>query len=104
MTLAEFLSTSPSPAEMQGQYIVASKELRDALLAKQATLTTNHHITPVLLTDGRYAARCMMLTATGTGKIFNPIFQLLDQGTLMAAEVVDAETLKALLPVEEGEI
>jgi hypothetical protein len=103
-TLAEFLATQPSLAELQSNWIVASKELRDALLAKQATLTTNHIVNPVELTDGRYGACCDVLSASGDGHIFNPLFQLLDQGNLMVTEVVDTAAFKALLPEPTEEI
>jgi len=103
-TLSELLSTLPTPSELKDKWIVASKELRDTLVAKQETLNTNHHVSPVELTDGRWGACCDLLSATSGGQIFNQLFTALDQTDLMACEVVDTATFKALLPVVEEPI
>ena len=103
MTPLEYLATNPSAAEAKQKFLLFPAELRDAMLAKQNTLTTNHHITPVLLTDGRYGACCDLLTEVGEGGIYRELFALLDMEALNAAELVDKEEFISLLPTPTDE-
>ena len=103
MTPLEYLATNPSAAEAKLKFLIFSVELRDAMLAKQDTLTTNHHISPVLLTDGRYGACCDLLTEVGVGGIYHALFSILDLDALNTALLVDKPEFMALLPVNDGD-
>ena len=98
MTPLEYLATNPTYAEAKEKFLLFSVELRDTLLAKQATLGTDHNITPRLLSDGRYGVRCDLLTAIGEGEIYHDIFALLDMDALNTAELVEKAEFDALLP------
>ena len=104
MTPLEYLATNPTYAEAKEKFLVFSVELRDVLLAKQDTLNTNHKISPVLLSDGRYGACCDLLTAIGEGEIYHDIFALLDMAALNTAELVEKAEFIALLPEPTEEI
>jgi len=98
MTNTEFLATNPTYAEAKDKFLLFSVELRDTLLAKQATLNTDHNITPRLLSDGRYGVCCDLLTAIGEGEIYHNIFALLDPDALNTADRVEKAEFEALLP------
>ena len=68
--------------------------------AKQDDIETNHLITPVELTDGRYGIRALTLTECGEGGIFNEIFSL-STAIFHTADLVDMTEMVALLPVYE---
>ena len=99
MTPLEYLATNPTPSEAKEKFLLFPLELRDAMLAKQDTLTTSHKISPVLLTDGRYGACCDLLTEVGVGGVYHELFQLLDMDALNTAELVEKADFIALLPV-----
>ena len=73
------------------------------MVAKQDTLTTHNHISPVLLIDGRYGACCDLSTEVGAGGIYHELWEMLDQAKLEEGEVVDKAAFLALLPPEPEE-
>ena len=98
MTPSEYLATNPTPEELSYNYLLIPAELRDSMLAKQDTLTTHNHISPVLLIDGRYGACCDLYTEVGAGGIYHELWEMLDQAKLEECEVVDKAAFLALLP------
>jgi hypothetical protein len=98
MTPLEYFATNPSIDSLRDNWLLLSAETRDTLIAKQDTLTTNHRISPVLLTDGRYGVCCDIKSGMGPGQIYYGIFSILDLDLLDEAERVDTQTFKALLP------
>ena len=101
MTPLEYLATNPTYEEAKEKFLVFSAELCAAMLTKQDTLTTAHHMSPALLPDGRYGACCVLLTAIDEGEIYHDIWELLDKAALNTAELVDKSEFMALLPTEE---
>ena len=104
MTPSEYIATNPTAEEHSQNFLLFSKELRDALLAKQDTLVTSNFISPVLLTDGRYGACCDLMTEVGVGGIFKKIYDLLDKAALDTALVVGKAEFLALIPPAPEEI
>jgi hypothetical protein len=104
MTPSEYLETNPTAEEHSYNYLLIPAELRDSMIAKQDTLTTHNHISPVLLIDGRYGACCDLYTEVGVGGIYHQIWEMLDKAKLEECEVVDKAAFLALLPQPEPEI
>ena len=98
MTPSEYLATNPTAEEHSYNYLLIPAELRDSMIAKQDTLTTSNHISPVLLIDGRYGACCDLYTEVGAGGIYHELWEMLDQAKLEECEVVDKAAFLALLP------
>ena len=104
MTPSEYLLTNPTAEENSYNYLLMPAELRDSMLAKQATISTNNHINPVALTDGRYGSCCDIYNEVGVGGIYHQIWEMLDQAKLEECEVVDKAAFLALLPQPEPEL
>ena len=103
MTPSEYLETNPTAEEHSYNYLLIPAELRDSMIAKQDTLTTSNHISPVLLIDGRYGACCDLYTEVGAGGIYHELWEMLDEAKLEECEVVDKAAFLALLPPEPEE-
>jgi hypothetical protein len=101
MTPSEYIATNPTPAEAAQNFLLFSKDLRDAMIAKQDTIATRNVISPVLLSDGRYGACCDLLTEVGGSGIFKEIYDLLDKDALDTALVVGKAEFLALIPPAE---
>ena len=101
MTPSEYIATNPTAADAAQNFLLFSKELRDAMLAKQDTIATRNVISPVLLSDGRYGACCDLLTEVGGSGIFKEIYDLLDKDALDTALVVGKAEFLALIPPTE---
>ena len=97
----DYIATNPSIEDMQSKALLFSAALYHAMQAKQGNIDTNHLITPVLLTDGRYGICCDILSETGSGHIFSEIFGALDTAALNTAEIADMSELVELLPAPE---
>ena len=97
----DYIASNPSVEDMQSKALLFSAALHDAMQAKQGNIDTNHLVTPVLLTDGRYGICCDILSETEEGHIFHELFSVLDMAILNTADLVDMTELVALLPVEE---
>jgi hypothetical protein len=97
----DYIATNPSIEDMQSKALLFKASLYHAMHAKQGNIDTNHLVSPVLLTDGRYGICCDILSETGEGHIFHELFGVLDKAILNTAELVDMTELVALLPVEE---
>ena len=104
MTPSEYIATNPTAEESSQNFLLFSKELRDAMIAKQDTIVTRNFISPVLLSDGRYGACCDLLTEVGGGGIFKEIYDLLDKDALDTALVVGKAEFLALIPPAPEEI
>jgi hypothetical protein len=103
MTPLEFLATNPTLAEAEGKAIIASKELRDDLLAKQSSIDVTDKITPVLLSDGRYGVGFEVMLDISEGETYHALFSIIDMAALNTADLVDTATFKALLPLTPTE-
>ena len=101
MTPSEYIATNPTAAEAAQSFLLFSKDLRDAMIAKQDTIATRNVISPVLLSDGRYGACCDLLTEVGGSGIFKEIYDLLDKDALDTALVVGKAEFLALIPPAE---
>ena len=101
MTPSEYIATNPTAAEAAQSFLLFSKDLRDAMIAKQDTIATRNVISPVLLSDGRYGACCDLLTEVGGSGIFKEIYDLLDKDALDTALVVSKAEFLALIPPAE---
>ena len=97
----DYIASNPSIEDMQSKALLFSAALYHAMQAKQGNIDTNHLVTPVLLTDGRYGICCDILSETEEGHIFHELFSVLDMAILNTAELVDMTELVALLPVVE---
>ena len=97
----DYIATNPSIEDMQSKALLFSAALHDAMQVKQGNINTNHLITPILLTDGRYGICCDILSETGSGRIFSEIFGALDTAALNTAEIADMSELMELIPVPE---
>ena len=97
----EYIASNPSNEDMASKALLFSAALNDAMQAKQGNIETNHLITPVLLTDGRYGIRALTFTECNEGGIFAELFGVLDTAILNTAEIVDMSELMELLPAPE---
>ena len=97
----DYIASNPSIEDMQSKALLFPAALHDAMQAKQGNIDTNHLVSPVLLTDGRYGICCDILSETEEGHIFHELFSVLDMAILNTGELVDMTELVALLPVEE---
>ena len=100
----DYIASNPSTEDMASKALLFSAALNNAMQAKQGNIDTNHRITPVELTDGRYGIRALTLTECNEGGIFHKLFSVLDTAILNTAELVDMSEMVALLPVYEEEI
>lgn len=102
MTPFEYIASNPTLEDSRSKWLVFSPELAADLAAKQASVVaqtkTVHRITPLRLTDGRYAVKCDLVTEI-QGGVFTAHFQSLDQGKLAQATVEDDATIRPLIPV-----
>ena len=101
MTPLEYIASNPSTEDMSSKALLFSAAMNDAMQAKQGNIDTNHRITPVELTDGRYGIRALTFTECAEGGIFYELFSTLDPAVLDTAELVDMSEMVALLPEPE---
>jgi hypothetical protein len=101
MTPLEYIASNPSIEGMASKALLFSAALNNAMQAKQGDIDSNHRITPVLLTDGRYGIRALTFTECAEGGIFHELFSTLDPAALNTAELVDMSEMVALLPEPE---
>jgi hypothetical protein len=101
MTPLEYIATNPSYAEARTKWLVFSPALKDAMLAKQDTIQTSHRISPIELTDGRWAVCCDLVTEINGG-VFTPLFAALDQAALNTATIIEQSEFETLLPEPEN--
>ena len=100
----DYIESNPTIEDMQSKALLFSATLHDAMQVKQGNIDTNHLITPVLLTDGRYGICCDVLSETGEGHIFHELFSVLDKALLNTGELVDMSDLMELIPEPEEEV
>ena len=96
----DYIESNPSIEDMQSKALLFSAALYNAMRAEQGNIDTNHLVSPVLLTDGRYGVGCDILSETGEGHIFHELFSVIDKAVLNTGELVDMAELVALLPLE----
>ena len=97
----DYIATNPSVEDMASKALLFSAALNSAMQAKQGNNNTNHRITPVELTDGRYGIRALTFTECNAGGIFRELFGSLDTAIFNTAEIVEMSEMVALLPVDE---
>ena len=98
MTPLDYIATNPSTEDMASKALLFSAALNDAMQAKQGNVDTNHRITPVELTDGRYGIRALTFTECNAGGIFYRLFSSLDTAIFNTAELVEMSEMVALIP------
>ena len=98
MTPLDYIASNPSTEDMESKALLFSAALNSAIQDKQGNIDTNHRITPVELTDGRYGIRALTLTETRGIGIFRELFDLLDQNALDTAVIVDKAEFLSLIP------
>lgn len=102
MTLADLLTSPPSPAELAGLALVFDADLRDRLVAVQAEHGDPRFTAyPAQLTDGRYMHQASILTECQPGGLYHAGFSHLDAARFSEIEVIDYAEAVALLPVPE---
>jgi len=99
MTPLEYIATNPTYEDSKTKWLAFSTELKDTMLAKQATLNTSHRVNPIELTDGRWACRGAAVTEI-SGGVFTPLFQLLDLDLLNTATIIEDDEFQSLRPTE----
>jgi len=97
----DYIASNPSIEDMKSKALLFPAALHDAMQAKQGNIDTNHLVSPVLLTDGRYGICCDILSETEEGHIFHELFNVLDMAVLNTAEIADMSELVELLPAPE---
>ena len=101
MTPLEYIATNPSYEDAKNKWLLFTEAQRNTMLAKQETLTTNHKVSTVALTDGRYGACADLMTEINEGQAYYELFALLDLSEFDTAELVDTPKFEALLPEPE---
>ena len=91
------------PADLRAYGIVMPAELREALMQYQQQIGAHRNfVSPVALTDGRYAINCDILSETHPSGIFPDVAWITDD-MLEACVVMPWGDVVALLPVSEDE-
>lgn len=104
MTPQEYIASNPTLEDSRSKWLVFSAQLAADLKAKQDAVVdstkTVHRISPIQLTDGRFAVSCDLVTEI-KGGVFTPHFQALDQDKLAQATVEDDAIIRPLIPQPE---
>lgn len=104
MTPLELIQSQPALAESRELWMVMSSQIRDVLLAKQSTISTSHHISPIELTDGRFAVCCDLISEIRPGGVYHDVFQTLNLAALDTCEIVTTAEFNALKPITPEEV
>lgn len=99
MTLEQLLSELPDTATLKGLWLVFDGEINERL--KNAQPAYQHQVSPIGLTDGRFAVCADLLTELAG--IYAPTFAALDQSAFPAVQVVTKSQIENLFltPTEE---
>lgn len=99
MTLDQLLAELPDAATLKGLWLVFDGEINERL--KNAQPAYQHQVSPIGLTDGRFAVCADLLTETAG--IYAPTFAALDQSAFPAVQVVPKPQIENLFltPTEE---
>jgi hypothetical protein len=103
MKLAELITQNKSYEELKGLFLVFNSSLKSILEATQETFNSQHKVSPVPLTDGRFMLCADLLTEIGPEGLYSQGFGLLDTDLFSQVEVISLEEISALLPVS-GEV
>jgi hypothetical protein len=101
MTPLQLIESNPTLAEARELWMVMTVQIRDAMLAKQSTISTSHHISPIELTDGRWAVCCDLISEIRPGGVYYDVFQTLDLTALDTCEIVTTDEFNALKPTPQ---
>ena len=103
MTPLQYIATEPTLEDARSKGLVFPTEYKDSLLAKQKELDTSFKISPVELSDGRWAINCDTFTEIQHG-VYQELFGRLDTSKLNSSEIIPWEDVLALLPKLETDI
>ena len=101
MTPLQLIQSNPTLAEARELWMVMPVQIRDAMLAKQATIPTSHHISPIKLTDGRWAVCCDLISEIRPGGVYHDVFQTLNLAALDTCEILTTAEFNALKPTSK---
>jgi hypothetical protein len=101
MNLQELILQNKSYEELQSLVLIFNSSLKDILETTQETFNSQHKVSPIELTDGRYMLCADLLTEIGPGGLYSQGFGLLDTDLFSQVEVVSLEEISSLLPSTE---
>lgn len=101
--IAETLFPNGIPDDLTAYGLVMPVAVRDSLVAKQDALNLQHRVSPVALTDGRYALNADVLTEAHPDGLFNRIDQI-DSDNLAQVITMPWDEVLALLPEPDSEV
>ncbi len=103
MTVSELIQNPPAIEALRGMFIAITQEQNDAIQAAQDA-SSSMRVSPVPLTDGRWAICADILSEIHEGGIFHASFSRLPLTSVNEAEILTLEQFKALRsPPDTGE-